>query len=106
MIKFSKEKILLLHQVMAEATGGDVGVRDETLLESAIENIFATFDGVEYSDTKIVADIDIIPGVAINETNFPDENFRSYVKKYIDLDGNGKLDETERNIDELNVGSN
>ena len=29
MIKFSKEKILLLHQVMAEATGGDVGVRDD-----------------------------------------------------------------------------
>ena len=28
MIKFSKEKILLLHQVMAEATGGDIGVRD------------------------------------------------------------------------------
>ena len=43
MIKFSKEKILLLHQVMAEATGGDVGVRDDALLESAIENIYATF---------------------------------------------------------------
>lgn len=47
MIKFSKEKILLLHQVMAEATGGDIGVRDEALLESAIENIYATFDGIE-----------------------------------------------------------
>ena len=42
MIKFSKEKVLLLHQLMAEATGGDIGVRDEALLESAIENIFAT----------------------------------------------------------------
>lgn len=52
MIKFSKEKILLLHQVMAEATGGDVGVRDEALLESAIENIYATFDGVELYPTK------------------------------------------------------
>ena len=52
MIKFSKEKILLLHQVMAEATGGDVGVRDEALLESAIENIFATFDGRELYPTK------------------------------------------------------
>ena len=52
MIKFSKEKILLLHQVMAEATGGDVGVRDEALLESAIENICATFDGVELYPTK------------------------------------------------------
>ena len=52
MIKFSKEKILLLHQVMAQATGGDVGVRDEALLESAIENIYATFDGVELYPTK------------------------------------------------------
>ena len=52
MIKFSKEKILLLHQVMAEATGGDIGVRDEALLESAIENIYATFDGVELYPSK------------------------------------------------------
>ena len=52
MIKFSKEKILLLHQVMAEATGGDIGVRDEALLESAIETIYSTFDGVELYPTK------------------------------------------------------
>lgn len=52
MIKFSKEKILLLHQVMAEATGGDVGIRDDALLESAIENIYATFDGIELYPTK------------------------------------------------------
>lgn len=52
MIKFSKEKILLLHQIMAQATGGDVGVRDEALLESAIENVYATFDGIEFYPTK------------------------------------------------------
>ncbi|MBR6334597.1 MAG: type II toxin-antitoxin system death-on-curing family toxin [Clostridia bacterium] len=52
MIKFSKEKVLLLHQLMAEATGGDVGLRDEALLESAIENAFATFDGVELYPSK------------------------------------------------------
>lgn len=52
MTTFSKEKVLLLHQLMAEATGGDVGVRDEALLESAIETIFATFDGVELYPSK------------------------------------------------------
>ena len=52
MIKFSKEKVLLLHQVMAEATGGSVGVRDNDLLESALENCFATFDGTELYPTK------------------------------------------------------
>ena len=38
MIKFSKEKVLLLHQIMAEATGGSAGVRDEGLLDSVIRN--------------------------------------------------------------------
>lgn len=52
MIKFSKEKVLLLHQLMAEATGGSVGVRDNALLESALENCFATFDGVELYPSK------------------------------------------------------
>lgn len=52
MIKFNKEKVLLLHQIMAEATGGDVGVRDEALLESAIENIYLTFDGAELYPSK------------------------------------------------------
>lgn len=52
MTKFTKEKVLLLHQLMAEATGGDVGVRDEALLESSIENIYTTFDGVELYPSK------------------------------------------------------
>ena len=52
MIKFSKEKVLLLHQIMAEATGGEVGLRDEALLESALETIYSTFDGVELYPSK------------------------------------------------------
>lgn len=34
-------------------------------------------------------------GVAINETNFPDKNFRAYVKKDCDKDGNGVLSDKE-----------
>ncbi len=52
MIKFSKEKVLLLHQLISEETGGDVGVRDVGLLESALQNVFATFDGEELYKTK------------------------------------------------------
>lgn len=52
MTKLSKDKVLLLHQLMAEATGGSVGVRDNGLLESALENCFAAFDGVELYPTK------------------------------------------------------
>ena len=52
MIRFSSEKVKLLHQLMTEATGGSVGVRDEGLLDSAIEGAFATFDGVELYPSK------------------------------------------------------
>ena len=52
MIKFSKEKILLLHKLMAEATGGSIGVRDEALLESALESAFAGFGDREFYPTK------------------------------------------------------
>lgn len=52
MIKFSKEKILLLHQLIAAETGGSVGVRDEGLLESAIESAFAGFGDKEFYPTK------------------------------------------------------
>ncbi len=52
MIKFSKEKVLLLHQLMAEATGGSVGVRDEGLLDSALEGVFAGFGDQEFYPTK------------------------------------------------------
>ena len=52
MIKFSKEKVLLLHQLMAEATGGSVGIRDEGLLDSALEGAFAEFGDQEFYPTK------------------------------------------------------
>lgn len=52
MIKFSKEKVLLLHQLIAEETGGSIGLRDEGLLESALEAAFSTFGGVELYPTK------------------------------------------------------
>ena len=52
MIKFSKEKVLLLHQLIAAETGGSVGVRDEGLLESAIESAFAGFGDKEFYPSK------------------------------------------------------
>ena len=45
MIRFSKEKVLLLHKMIAQETGGSIGVRDEGLVESALEGAFATVDG-------------------------------------------------------------
>ena len=52
MIKFSEEKVLLLHKLITEETGGDPSVRDIALLNSALESAFATFDGAELYPTK------------------------------------------------------
>ena len=52
MIRFSKEKVLLLHKLLAEATGGSVGVRDEGLLDSALEGAFAGFGDREFYPSK------------------------------------------------------
>ena len=52
MIKITSDKVKQLHQFLAEVTGGAVGVRDEGLLNSAIEGIYQTFDGQELYPTK------------------------------------------------------
>ena len=52
MIKFSKDKVLLLHRLIAQETGGSIGLRDEALLDSALENAFAGFGGQEFYPTK------------------------------------------------------
>ena len=43
-----------------------------------------TFDGSDYNTMDT-------PKIAINSTNFPDTNFRDYVRQYIDTDGDGFL---------------
>ena len=52
MIKFSKEKVKLLHQLLWEESGGSVGLRDEGLLDSALESAFAGFGDKEFYPTK------------------------------------------------------
>lgn len=52
MIRFSTERVLLLHQLMIAQTGGSDGLRDRGLLESAVESIYASFDGQELYPSK------------------------------------------------------
>ena len=52
MIRFDSEKVKLLHQLMAQATGGGTGVRDEGLLDSALQSAFQTFGGEEIYPSK------------------------------------------------------
>ena len=52
MIRFSTERVLLLHQLMIAQTGGSDDLRDRGLLESAVESIYASFDGQELYPSK------------------------------------------------------
>ena len=52
MIRFDKDKVLLLQQLVIESSGGSAGVRDFGLLDSAIESAYQTFGGVELYPTK------------------------------------------------------
>lgn len=52
MIRLSKEKVMALHGLLTEATGGDPNLRDLDLLDSALESAFQTFDGAELYPTK------------------------------------------------------
>ena len=52
MIKFSQEKVLLLHKLIVEQTGGSDGIRDFGLLNSALESAYATFEGKYFLQRK------------------------------------------------------
>lgn len=52
MIEFSAEKVLLLHQLLTQETGGDPELRDLGLLDSALKQAFQSFGGQELYPTK------------------------------------------------------
>ena len=52
MIKFDEEKVLLLHQLVIESTGGSYEIRDIKLLDTALSSAFQTFDDKELFPTK------------------------------------------------------
>ena len=75
MIKFSKEKVLLLHKMIMEQTGGLDGIRDFGLLESALESAYATFDNKELFPSKEEKAARIAVGLVSNHA-FVDGNKR------------------------------
>ena len=52
MTKFSREKVLLLHQLIAEETGGEVGLRDQALLDAALAAAFSGLADREFYPSK------------------------------------------------------
>lgn len=56
MMKLTKEQILMLHSQLIETTGGCAGIRDNNLLDSALESPFQSFEGEElYSSIQAKA---------------------------------------------------
>ena len=53
MIIFNKEQVLFLYKTLVEATGGAFGIREESLLDSAISSPYHSFGGVDLYPTLI-----------------------------------------------------
>jgi death-on-curing protein len=51
MIRLSQEKVLILHEILTEETGGDPSLRDLGLLNSALQSAFLTFGGEDLYPT-------------------------------------------------------
>lgn len=47
MIILSKEQVIALHTQLISETGGLDGIRDDSLLESALNAPFQSFDGID-----------------------------------------------------------
>ena len=51
MIRIHEQEALLLHALLTRETGGDPGLRDRGLLDSALEGAYQTFGGEELYPT-------------------------------------------------------
>ena len=51
MIRCTKEQLLSIYGMLIKRTGGSTGVLNESLIDSALNNIWQTFDGLELYPT-------------------------------------------------------
>lgn len=92
MKRLSVERIKQIHHLMIEETGGMDGVRDEGLLESAVNAPFQTFDDVPLYKT-IEAKAARLGYSLINNHAFLDGNKRTGMMAmllFLELNGAGK----------------
>jgi death-on-curing protein len=74
-ISVELEQVLVFHNKIIKATGGSSGIRDNSLIESALLKAFATFDNQElYPGT--LRKIAVITYSLINNHGFVDGNKR------------------------------
>ena len=104
MIKFSKEKVMLLHRLLIEEMGGEDGIRDVGLLESALEAPYMTFDGKDLFPTKEEKAARLCAGLISNHA-FVDGNKRIGVYVLLTfLEVNGiSLEATDEELIEIGL---
>ena len=73
MIRLTHEEILLMHEKLIERYGGTCGLRDENLLDSALNAPFQCFGGQELYPTTIEK--------AVRLPVFPLSSFKRFVKQ-------------------------
>ena len=75
MITLTKGQVKRLHKKMVEATGGLDGIRDESMLDSALSVAFQTFDGIDLYPSSTAKIARIAYGLVSNHP-FVDGNKR------------------------------
>jgi death-on-curing protein len=75
MITLNLEQVKRLHKKMVAATGGLDGIRDESMLDSALSVAFQTFDGIELYPSTTAKIARIAYGLVCNHP-FVDGNKR------------------------------
>ena len=86
-----KEEALALHRIVMQKFGGSEGIRDETLLESAIHRPFHTFDGKDLYPTSEEKACALLESIVKNHP-FVDGNKRTGYLAYRLLLLNNDLD--------------
>ena len=76
MIRLTKEQVLMLHIQLIESTGGCDGIRDEGLLDSALESPFQSF-----------GDEELYPGIQAKAARL----CYGLVKNHAMIDGNKRI---------------
>ena len=71
----SKEQIILLHEQLIERYGGSHGIRDEGLLDSALNAPFQSFGGIDFFPTVVDKAVRLCTGLVKNHP-FHDGNKR------------------------------
>ncbi len=105
MIRLTEEQILAVHSRMIEMTGGVDGVRDNSLLDSALNAPFQTFDGKELYPA-LLSKAAVMCRSIISNHPFVDGNKRIGIHvMLIFLELNGiKLQYSQNELIELGLG--